>query len=195
MNRSEAFAHIYKTGLWNDNLSNIPLSGPGSSLENTNEYRKMLDSLCSEHKIESIVDLGCGDLTWMPTTNAFQTCKYTGVDIVQSLITTHAAKYTDKTFLCLDIVKDYIPSGDLVIIRDVLFHLSFDDIAKVLENIKGKFKYYLITSCKNVINNNSFDRYLYHPINLTMAPFEMKGYKIVLEEPVFNRNVLLFEGI
>ena len=76
------FTNIYRNGIWNDNRSEIPKSGPGSSVENTIVFRTFLDKLCNENDIKSIVDVGCGDLTWMPFTECFKNLQYTGIDIV-----------------------------------------------------------------------------------------------------------------
>lgn len=192
MNNSLIFSEIYEKGIWNDNLKTIPLSGPGSSLENTIKYRQMLDHLVKELNVKTIVDLGCGDLTWMPHTNAFQVCEYTGIDVVKSLINAHTEKFKDKKFLCLDMTIDQIPGGDLVIIRDVLFHLSIEKVLAVLQNIKGKFKHYLITSCNNIINDDNMNKFHFHNLNLRIEPFNLKNYKVILEEPGFKRDILLF---
>lgn len=47
-------------------------------------------------------------------------------------------------FMCLDIVEDELPDGDLCLIRQVLQHLSNSDVAKALAKLK-KYKYVIIT--------------------------------------------------
>ena len=46
--------------------------------------------------------------------------------------------------MCLDIVEDELPDGDLCLIRQVLQHLNNNDIAKILDHCR-KYKYVLIT--------------------------------------------------
>jgi hypothetical protein len=193
MNRASIFEKIYKNGTWNDKIINIPKSGPGSSIENTTKYRELLDMLCDTLHITSIVDLGCGDLTWIPHTTAFKNCKYIGIDIVKSLIDNHSEKYKQHTFMCLDATSDVIPEGDMVIVRDILFHLTFEEVNNVLNNIKGKFKYYLITSSNNISNSDTFNSYHFHNLNIRIPPFNIKNYQVVLQEPKFNRDILLFD--
>ena len=59
------FEEIYMNQLWNNGNHNIPLSGPGSSLENTKECSKMINDQIYSNDCKSVLDLGCGDLTWM----------------------------------------------------------------------------------------------------------------------------------
>jgi len=65
------FENIYKNQIWNNNNPNIPLSGLGSSLENTKEYSIQLTKFIYTKKCKSVLDLGCGDLTWMSKTIFF----------------------------------------------------------------------------------------------------------------------------
>ena len=76
MNRRKVFTNIYLDGTWNNNRADIPKSGPGSSLSNTVAFREFFDAFCEKNTVESVLDIGCGDLTWMPTTTTFQTKKY-----------------------------------------------------------------------------------------------------------------------
>lgn len=191
MERKDIFNNIYQNGIWNDNRSDIPKSGPGSSLENTVRFRQFFDNFCNKNNIESVLDIGCGDLTWMPLTETFKTKTYIGVDIVQTLIDSHSLKYSQHTFLCIDAVIQDIPFADVICIRDVLFHLSIEDIQILLKKLKCK--YLFVTSCRNNINDNIFDQYHYHKINLTKEPFNMINYIDSLYEPEFNRDVFIYQ--
>jgi 2-polyprenyl-3-methyl-5-hydroxy-6-metoxy-1,4-benzoquinol methylase len=191
MRRQDIFNKIYKNGIWNQQRSDIPKSGPGSSLENTVKFREFFDEFCIKNNIESVLDIGCGDLTWMPLTTTFQTKKYTGIDIVQSLIDQHSVTYPEHTFLCLDAVVQDIPSADVICIRDVLFHLSIEDIQSLLKKLKCK--YLFVTSCRNDINNDVFDTYHFHEINLTKSPFNMYNYIHSIYEQEFNRDVFIYK--
>jgi hypothetical protein len=92
-------------------------------------------------------------LTCIPKTIFFNDngIKYTGVDIVESLITSHLKNFpAEKRFLCKDItIYDDFDKVDIIIIRDVIFHLKNDDILSIFANIKHKFKFLIITTCKN----------------------------------------------
>jgi hypothetical protein len=191
MNRQEIFSNIYRNGLWNDSRNDIPRSGPGSSLVNTTNFREFFDTFCENNVVDSILDIGCGDLTWMPLTKTFQTKEYTGIDIVQSLIDSHSVTYPQHSFLCLDAVAQDIPSADVICIRDVLFHLSIEDVQTLLGKLKCK--YLFVTSCRNEVNYDTFDQYHFHTINLTKPPFNMVNYIKTIYEPEFNRDVFIYQ--
>ena len=55
---SEIFTQIYKSNYWNDSESK---SGTGSSLKSTENIRKELPLLLKEFKINSLLDIPCGD--------------------------------------------------------------------------------------------------------------------------------------
>jgi hypothetical protein len=191
MNRAQIFNSIYDGGKWNDNRKDIPKSGPGSSLTNTVKFREFFDSFCETNNISEVLDIGCGDLTWMPLTKTFQTKKYTGIDIVQSLIDSHSVNYPQHKFLCMDVVENNIPYSEVICIRDVLFHLSISDIQTVLKKLKCK--YLFVTSCRNTVNMDIFDSTHYHRINLTKEPFNMLKPISSIYEPVFDRDVFLYQ--
>lgn len=91
----------------------------------------------------------------------------------------------------MNIVDDEIPAGDIVIIRDVLFHLEIADIQKILSKLKCKYAF--ITSCRNTVNTDVFDKYHYHQVNLTIPPFNMNNPIAKIYEPVFNRDVFIYQ--
>lgn len=194
MDLRQQFNYIYQFGVWNNNIKEIPLSGPGSSIESTRDFRDFLDRFCLDNNVDSIVDLGCGDMTWMPMTRVFNDTKYTGIDIVDSVIQNHKVKYPCQNFICLDIINDDIPSADVFILRDVLFHLNLEDVGKILEKIiKNKLcKFLIVTSCRNTTNIDTFDSTFFHQVNLRVSPFNMKNYSIALKEDKFNRDILIF---
>jgi hypothetical protein len=182
------FENIYTTHLWNNNDANIPLSGPGSSLENTRNCSKLLDEFIIDYNCTSVLDLGCGDLTWIPKTNFFNNnaIEYIGIDVVENLINKHSKTYLNKQFYCKDITKiNDIKKVSLIIIRDVIFHLTNAEITAIFSNIKNKFDYIAITSCKNNINSDKFNKWFFAEKNIHIEPFN-KSYKF--EKSIFESN-------
>jgi FkbM family methyltransferase len=190
------FENIYEKSLWNNGDANIPLSGPGSSLENTKSYSNLLTKFIYDNECKSVLDLGCGDLTWIPKTQFFNdnSIKYTGVDVVESLITSHLTKFPEKQFLCKDITTyNVFDKVDIIIIRDVIFHLKNNDILSIFDNIKNKFKFLVITTCKNNVNTDNFDKWHFSEKNIHNGPFDKsQNFLMILDEPVFNRNALIY---
>ncbi len=192
----QIFEDIYKNKIWNGNNPDIPISGPGSSLENTAEVSVLLNSFIYNNNCEKILDLGCGDLTWISKTPFFDDAdiRYTGVDIVESLINSHRAKYPLKTFVCKDIVTfNDIDPASLIIIRDVSFHLTNANILSILRNIRNKFDFIAITSCKNEENTDNFNQWHFTEKNIHMSPFNHSQNALhKLQEPAFNRVFYIF---
>jgi 2-polyprenyl-3-methyl-5-hydroxy-6-metoxy-1,4-benzoquinol methylase len=191
------FENIYKKGGWNHNIYNIPRSGPGSSLNYTNEIRTFLNNFISENFINTVCDLGCGDLNWIKHTKAFNV-DYTGIDIVENLIIEHKINHPTKKFYTKDIISESVTEEneifDLIIIRDVIFHIKIKDIFSLFENIKNKFKYILITSCNNSINEDNHDPNChFSKVNLEIEPFNKTKGKIVADESHSDRKILLFK--
>ena len=152
---SERFNEIYKKNYWGDFQS---VSGPGSSLKNSKNIRRVLKKILEKHKISSITDAPCGDCNWIRNIFRNSKVKYLGLDIVPELINKNKIKYKDKknlNFKILDLTTNTIPAADLIICRDLLFHLSFQDGKKFLRNLsKSKYKYFLTTSHSNGIKND-----------------------------------------
>jgi len=197
-NRKNIFNNIYKNCIWNNGDSSIPLSGPGSSIENTIEVASLLNSFIYENNIKTILDLGCGDLTWISKTQFFNdnTIKYTGIDIVENLINEHSLKYPNKKFYCKDIVNyNNIEYNSLIIIRDVIFHLKNEDVLQIFNNIKGKCDFIAITSCKNDVNYDNHNQNIWHfsEKNIHIEPFNIKEkYLKNAFEKKFNRNFYIY---
>lgn len=191
------FENIYAKGIWNDNIKSLPLSGPGSSLENTCEFSRVLNEFIYKNSCTSVLDLGCGDLTWIPETPFFKdsNIKYTGVDVVESLIMSHSMKYPTKRFLNKDITlyKD-IDFASVIIIRDVIFHLRNHEILSIFDNIKSKFDYIAITSCRNEVNMDNFNIYRFSEKNIHKEPFNKSyNFQLKINEDHSNRSVYVYD--
>ena len=187
------FSQIYKNCIWNNKNPNIPLSGPGSSMEQTKKCRNMLESFVDNYGIMTITDLGCGDLTWMSQCNFFSKINYIGIDAATQIISQHKEKY-DKTFLCEDITSYQIQQTDLIILRDVVFHLSIEEVQNIFRNIKDKFKFIAVTSCNNAENTNIFDQWKFSERNLHIDPFCVKGFPLYsVNEDDFNRKFYIYD--
>lgn len=190
----QIFTRIYKQKKWRHRK--CPLSGSGSTLRNTKMVRNLLDEFIKTNSLKSITDLGCGDLTWITSTNFFNepSIDYTGVDVVDMLIEGHIARVEGKKFISIDLV-DYtnMPYTNLVILRDVIFHLSIVDIQTIFNNIKGRFDYILITNCRNTENTDNFNKYQYSMRNIHIEPFNINNRFIhSIQEKFIERDVYIY---
>lgn len=143
----EVFTEIYLNGLWGGKNGEFS-SGTGSRLESlVSPYIDMVSRLSySEGFYQSrFVDLGCGDFSVGRQLLPFCS-SYIGVDIVTPLVEAHQRDFGNMTtsFICLDIIDDMLPDGDVCFIRQVLQHLSNDQINAILHKLT-KYKSILIT--------------------------------------------------
>tara|TARA_B100002019_G_C21155792_1_gene540630 strand:- start:63 stop:857 length:795 start_codon:yes stop_codon:yes gene_type:complete len=148
----ERFNKIYHTNYWLDSESR---SGTGSSLKSTENTRVHLPKIIERFKVKKIFDAPCGDFNWMSKVLKNVDVEYIGSDIVEDLIVSNRKNQTNNIkFIKLDIRIDKLPVSDLMICRDCLFHFSYEDIFKFLNNfLISDIKYLLLTSHLNTKNN------------------------------------------
>lgn len=166
------FKEIYDKNFWGHG------SGSGSLPENTAEYREFLENFIKEYKIKSILDAGCGDWQFSKLMDWSGT-NYTGIDIVESVIEKNKKNYESKNikFFKGSILDKNLPKADLIIVKDVLQHISNKNILKFLKKING-YKYALITNdfCRD--NKDCADG-SFRPLNLAAEPFNLNGKAVL----------------
>lgn len=169
---AERFSAVYENRVWLNGRVSGSVSGYGSELENTEPVRLHILELLEALNTRSLLDIGCGDFTWMKEV-AFS-YKYIGVDIVPSIIRRNNALYCSeqRSFQVMDATRDLLPRADATLCREVLFHLSFSDIWRLVENIQRADSSFLIATNDSDINYNadvlSGD---FRLLNLHKAPF------------------------
>ena len=91
-------------------------------------------------------------------------------------------------FVHLDAIKDVLPDGELCLVRQVLQHLSNDQISIILEKLT-KFKFVLISE------HHPAELYQYNidkPAGAAIRAY--KGSGVYLEKPPFEKSAsVLFE--
>ena len=164
------FTATYDNNLWNGSESK---SGPGSNLNNNLKLLKILEEFVIDNNIKTILDLGCGDFNWMKHFNFDLIDSYLGIDIVNNIIDHNCNTYgTDKIkFEHRNIVDYELSSFDLILSKDVLVHLSYNDSLSILTNIKqSNSKFFISTSFDGFINYDIITGQ-WRPINLVLDPF------------------------
>ena len=146
----DIFSKIYSNNLWDDkklNNNNIFFSGAGSHKKEIVEpYINIITKFLKKQNKPIIIDAGCGDFNIGNNFVKFSS-KYYAFDIVENLIDHNKKnfKFDNLVFEKKDITEDTLPSGDILFLRQVLQHLNNSSIHNFLNNIKGKFKYLIIT--------------------------------------------------
>ncbi|MDQ2842808.1 MAG: class I SAM-dependent methyltransferase [Acidobacteriota bacterium] len=145
MDRRDTFSVIYRDRIFGDAPGEQFYSGDGSTGRFADSYCELIADIVREKEIRSIVDLGCGDFR-IGARLAPLVSEYRGIDIVPDLIEHNRREYgSDRiSFDCLDIVEDQLPPGDLCLVRQVLQHLSNQEISAVLRKTRA-YKRILIT--------------------------------------------------
>ena len=199
-NNQKKFERIFNKNLWGDPES---VSGAGSTIVSTERFRKWLIESIPKLKVNKIVDAPCGDFHWMQHVIKAVNVDYFGFDIVPALINANSKIYGSKkvTFEQADICINKLPDCDLLIVRDCLFHFSFEDIDNFLANIHSINYRYLITSNYKVRDdfyNTDIITADFRVITLFKHPFNFKKedvFDAIYEgsENGIDRELLVFE--
>ena len=141
---SKVFDSIYSRRKWG---SNVSLSGEGSMPVAAFRFMDFLQhELDANPKIKTILDLGCGDWkVWR--SDFFVNHNYIGIDASQIAISLalSIAPKANTIFMHLDFLGADLPEADLVIIKDVVIHLSNFDFDRLLKSL-SKYERIIITS-------------------------------------------------
>ncbi len=144
------FSTIYKKNKWGGEKGEF-FSGAGSYNPNIDGYVNIIVAFIIEKKIKKIVEIGCGD--FFVTNKILSHLKdqdysftYTGYDVVESLIERNNKVFSSANiqFICNNPSKDNTVFGELLLIRQVLQHLSNKRIKRIVDTF-NKYKYIIVT--------------------------------------------------
>ena len=170
-------------------------SGAGSTVEVTKKVREIIVDTVKQYDIKTMLDIPCGDFTWMPLTieNFPDDVQYIGGDIVPFLVERNGRNYPQYTFKVIDFVKDDLPECDLIFCRDALQHLAIADIKQALENFSRSGAKYLLTTIhlrRSVWQNKQDCRIgSCRDRNLLIEPFNL-GDPLVIFSEVYSHKFL-----
>ncbi|MFI0435523.1 MAG: class I SAM-dependent methyltransferase [Parachlamydiaceae bacterium] len=176
------FSEIYDKAIWGRNEEGLGYSGGGSSVKNAAAYMEFLQNFLKVNAIKSVVDVGCGDWTFSRYLD-WNGIDYTGYDIVKNVIERNLVSFSTPSiqFIHGNAVHMDLPEADLLICKDVLQHLSNEDVFFFLNQIH-KFKYCLITNDVDQTSmggaNSQISSGGYRTLDLTAAPFNVDGINI-----------------
>ena len=180
--RRTIFERIYAEGLWGKDDAGKGTSGPGSTLEATKLYRAFLQDFLAANHIRSVVDAGCG--TWeFSRAIDWSGIDYTGLDIVASVIEADQRRFGAPNihFAVADIVRDDLPPADLLIVKDVLQHLSNADIHRFLAQLP-RYRHVLLVNGVEpdslTAEPSELPQGLYRPLDPTRPPHSVAGTKV-----------------
>jgi SAM-dependent methyltransferase len=168
--RRHIFAGYFRSNRWGDPQSR---SGRGSNLDETKVIRRALPELFDQLGIESLLDIPCGDGSWMKHVE-HNLQRYVGADLVPRAVETlRRSAGPREEYLCLDAICDPLPRTDAIFCRDLFIHLSYDHIMATLLNMKRSGAKYLIASTYPAQSNEDITTGLWRPVNLSSPPFSL----------------------
>ena len=183
---------IYKVNgaFWQDHTC-----GTGSLLKNTVNVRQQLPKIIKEFSIKSMLDAPCGDFSWMSTLDINTIVDYTGGDIVSKMVAENKSNNPNYNFIHIDVVNSDLPDVDLLFTRDLLIHLSNDDILKLIKNIaNSNVKYWLVSNYTNTVNSDVSTGH-HRPVNLKSNPFNFPKPLLIFDDSAghVERHMALWE--
>lgn len=190
----QIFTKIYYENLWKNGQT---VSGPGSTLVETETLRSVLPEIVKKYDIKSILDLPCGDFFWMRLID--WDIDYIGADIVWDLIKSNQfyyGSYKKKVFLLADIIDGVIPTAHLLFCRDCMGHFSQSDVQKAIANIKKSQCTYLMATTFPEVRGD-WDTYTgnWRPINLQNSPYNFPDPLELVDEKVFTNYGMKAMGL
>ncbi len=197
------FDEIYRTNAWNDG------SGQGSVMKHVRGYARFLERFVRERGVRSVVDMGCGDWQFSRTID-WGGAGYHGFDVVASVIEQNRREHAREGVAFSHYSGDpaELPAADLLIVKDVLQHLSNERVHALLPHV-SRYRWALLTNCVDpwgeTVNGDTEDggfRYL----DLRRAPFHLDAEEVyvfskrmfplrrLVQRPRWRKRVLLAEN-
>jgi hypothetical protein len=202
------FDEIYSKRKWSKEGNG---SGTGSSIRNTMNLRNILTKFLIKNDIHSIVDAPCGSCLWTSTwlnelRKKDMKISYYGFDIANEAVANckksmkYLTNFHDVKIEQNNISDIMIPDNvDLLLSRDTLQHLSFENIFKTLKNFAkyNGIKFYMIGGYLENTENVDIRNGDYFNFNISKKPFEIIPDYIIKENNFGNelpKYLFVFNG-
>tara|TARA_S200002703_G_scaffold126666_2_gene113233 strand:- start:2430 stop:3014 length:585 start_codon:yes stop_codon:yes gene_type:complete len=192
MNLTSIFDNIYLKKIWL-NKDGGTESGPGSCIKYSRKYIDYLMTYIREFEIKSILDVGCGDLNLMRhVLQDVNINEYLGIDISKVVTDTNIKNYPNYNFKNISLSDSDIIDGEyeLCLIKDVLQHMTNDNIVEILSHIY-KFKHTIIVNDYKKGNEDCVNGG-YRGLDLTSDPFNLNPkYTFLYKSHNHNKEVIV----
>ncbi|KJC49472.1 hypothetical protein UP09_07170 [Bradyrhizobium sp. LTSP885] len=170
------------------------LSGPGSSGIWAVEFRRIVSNLVAANAIRSIADIGCGDFM-VGAELAPLVSSMIGIDVSKFIIERNRTTYDylpNVSFEVGNICESKLPAVELILVRQVLQHLSNAQVELALKNIEASGAKYAIIA-EHVMRPQKMTT-----PNLDLASHSVRtrvamGSGVVITAAPFSRSAELLE--
>jgi hypothetical protein len=183
----EAFDEVYKKGMWKQGTSP---SGFGSEGLLADRYAEFVIAYAKKNGIRRVVDGGCGDFS-IGSRLAPNFDQYSAFDVSSRIIAINKDRYADLcasgrvTFGFMDMTATTFPPTELILIRQVLQHLTNAQIQKILDNLEAStWRRVLIT--EHVANPEDNQKPNVDLVSHTVRTRVSLGSGVFIDKPPFN---------
>ena len=127
---TRVFDDIYSKYAWgtDETREDKYSSGDGSDNDNSDVYKETIVQLIQSESVSSVLDIGCGDfrVSGDIINRLGRNIEWTAIDVSRIIIERNKSIYSYKSvnFLHMDATKQELPKAELVLVREVLQHLS-----------------------------------------------------------------------
>ena len=133
----DAFNEVYTKNMWKQGHAQ---SGVGSEGPFADRYVDLVRDYAAKHDLRSVIDGGCGDFS-VGSRLAPSFDEYTALDASSAIIESNKKRYAGLTkhvnFRVADMTAGTFPKADLILIRQVLQHLTNAQISRILKNLEA----------------------------------------------------------
>jgi hypothetical protein len=187
LSNEQVFTKIYESGAWGESEDSARPFYSGSGSRRDAEVAAYVQSvvifLRSFEVKPDVVDLGCGDFSVGRQVRSLCN-RYVACDVVPSLIAFNKDRYGNLgvDFKVVDLAKDELPRGDIAFVRQVLQHLSNEQISGFVASAPRAYKFLVVT--EHLPSQDDFK----HNVDKFTGPGTRMGHEsgVVLTSPPFN---------
>ena len=175
----DIFDKILVTNHWHEGVDEFE--------KDTEIIKGKITEIIKELNIKSVLDAGCYTRPWIKEVD-LAGASYKAIDVSPLVVKDCNANFPDIDCKVANVIKDKLPKVDLIICRDVLVHLSNENILKAIPNLLKSCKYILMTTFDNT-ENVDIENGNWRPLDLTKEPFNMpKPEMIIFERKWQDKN-------
>jgi SAM-dependent methyltransferase len=189
-----AFDRIYEEATWSS--GGDELSGGGSYGEVADRYVAFVHDFIDEHSIQSILDIGCGDFN-VGSRIAPKVARYYAFDVSARIIELNRRRFDTLAhvqFRHANACTDPLPQCGLVTVRQVLQHLTNQQIEAILRNIERSGCSFALISEHLAAQGSGFKPNLDLPSHSADTRAALDS-GVVLSAPPFLRRAQLVHSI